>query len=260
MIIEIDIFFIKEILYKYYNNDNRVDIVYNKLSEECKKQTKNIDKNIAFYLTELSILNYEYNLEKYKFLYIWKKEYTDKILDHFKLSYKSVKKLLQLYNNLSNVFLNVINNQKNMYTLQKDEYIYIHQMFNKQIDMSYYYEGKNFFYKKVFKLEDVKYIDDKYIIRIFNYSNPVFNKYYDVATLVEYKSYINKIIYKINNLKVKICKCNNPHNNSNVIDVNIDDMISIYYKINKNEKNILECYDNELLYDFFMHISKIDYI
>lgn len=263
MLIEITEYFIKEILYKYFSNDNRVNKNYFDLIVESQKQkqSNDINKNIGFYLTELCIKNYDKNLKTYRYLYLWKSCYVDKLLKYFNFNdIYSIKLGLKYYDNICSFFNNLINNTKNMWMLNKEEYINIHKMFNLSLDINYYKECRTLFYKNVAKIEDIKNKENKLILTIKNCKNPYLHEYYDVVLLKENKHVINKIIWKIKKFNFKICRCSNPHTNCNVIDVTSNNFLYINYKLTEEIKeiNILECYDNDLIYDFYIYLSTIN--
>jgi len=259
---EVDENFVKEIIYIHFNCDDKVEKWYSKLANDCDKTNSDINKNIAFYLTKLVIENYDENSKVIRFLPIWKKKYVDKLLDIFKIEYSSMRKLLKIYKTIPNLFLNLLRDPKNMYILEKNEYVHIHIFCDEKVNYSYYYESRELYFKTVKLLKDCKFIENKNIVRIFNYTNRHLNEYYDVVYLVEYNHLLNKIIQKMKKCKINVCSCNNPHTNTNTIDVTSNCLEFIYKKIsyNKRDKNIFECYNNYLYYDFFKHLSEIDSI
>lgn len=248
---KIDELYIKEKLYKYYGNENKVDKEYKSLMKNIYNQSSDINKDIAFYLTELSF-NLDYNLEKYKYLKIWYNEYTLVLLKSFNLKQESISKLkigLMIYENLSNLFKNLISNPKKMFFLEKDDYICIHKLLNKIVNLSYY-----FWCRKVFKNDfmilsnEITIIEDRHIININNQN---------IVILPEMIPVMKKIHIYLNdkNKNIKICNCNEFHTNQEVINCIDTNLFFVKNKLKYNKDVIIECCDDILKYEFYKYIK-----
>lgn len=250
VLIELNEFFIKEILYEYYRNDKKVEDEYKnlKICTSKYKQSESQFKNIGFFLTELCILNLEYHSKQYKYLKLWNDKYTLKILNYFKLSASSLKNGLMIYHTLTSLFKTIIQNQKKCIFLTKDEYIHIHSMFHKTPDLSYF-----FLCKKILKNDcmvltpEFTQIDDREVIWIDNKH---------AIILPEMKDTMKKLNVILNdpNRKIKICNCNDFHTNQQTISFTDTNIFYLYSMVKSKTNVIVECNGNDLKYSFLQYI------
>jgi len=242
---------IKEILYKHFNDDNKVNKEYFRLSKSVYEQTPHMDKNIAFFLTELCIIDLNRHQKEFKYLPLWNKEYTNKLLNTFHISEESLKKGLIIYENLSNLFINMVKNTKKMFFLTKEEYIIIHYMFDEKYDLNYYYACKNIFYNDYHILDDkVLCVNDRCILNIDNK---------DIVILPESLDVMNKLAILLNkkDKNIILCNCNSFHTNEEVVSVQDCNFFYLYRKIKYKKNIILEFNGNNLKYQLYMYIKYI---
>lgn len=240
---------IKEILYKHFNDDTKVNKEYFKLSKAVYEQTPHLDKNIAFFLTELCIKNLTHYTNELKYLPLWDEKYTKKFLEIFHVSKESIKNGLIIYENLSNLFINMVKNTKKMFFLTKEEYIIIHYMFDEKYDLNYYYACKKIYFNDYQLLDDkVLCVHDRHVLNIENK---------DIVILPEAFDVMNKLAILLNkeDKKIKLCNCNSFHTNEDVISVEDTNFFHTYQKIKFKNNIILEFNGNTLKYQLYMYIK-----
>ena len=248
-LIPLDENFIKEVFYEYYNKDSTVNNQYNKLVSSVYKQTNHDYKNVAFFLTELCIKDLNFYSDTYKYLPIWNKKYTEKILNYFKLSIESLRIGLYIYDNFSNLFKNIFMNPNKMFFLTKEEYIHIHNFLEEKYDLNYYFTRKRIFKIDYHILNDhILCIEDRIVLNIKNR---------DIIIIPESLSIIKKIaiLLRKKDKEIRLCNCNSFHTNEEVISVEDNNFLFTFLKCRFKKNVILEFNGNEFKYTLYKYIK-----
>lgn len=243
--------FIKEVLYKYYNNDKKVNNEYFKLTKCVYEQTKSLEKNITFFLTELCIKDINYHSKEFKYLHLWNSEYTQKLLENFQLSDKSLRIGLLIYDNISTLFKVLLEKPKKMFFLSKEEYINIHDLVDENYDLNYYYACKKVFNNDYHILDEkISCIDDKHILNINNKNIVILPESLDVM-------YKLSILLNKNEKNIKLCNCNSFHTNEEKISIEESNFYFTYSKIKYKRNIVLEFNGNNIKYELYQYIKYI---